>query len=1055
MDPFGNSGITPLLFENYGYDAFVTCAGRLPQMRLGHGDGLPKGSRWHWQQQLQNVWKGSGGSTIMQHIIEGMYMELSGDPYWPGHGYLWESGLPAVLLAAGEAPEQLARHAKRKFGATEAPFGTSPAVNASNLARLSADLVRRGRDYTQWYQTALSTDGRPTVFLPWGGDWTFSEDAHIMFKNMDQIVNYINAHSAELNATIKYGTLERYLDVVHGAGQGVATTSESKFTLPVVEGSFMGNDDDCCQAGDVKKVHSCWTGYYSSFPALKLAVRELDTALRHAEIASLLATPKAKAGEVQRWEAALGWGRHTQGIMQHHDALTGTGGATCDTEYHTMLANATQLCRNVVANASSAMLGIGAGEQLLLPVYPPKVIPTAPNTPAPGPIPGCASKQAKYDDCHTSDPDKCRAIGCCWTPHAKHYWCYRPSNRTAPPAPAPPGGSGGWPTDGTVLVLPASGELTIVAANSLGWARIDAAAFKVLSTSAAMVLTDAKTGQSVLAQLAPPEPVNASMTGAGSHAARHEAWAAWAASAFGAQTMSRLVFQVIMPALGAASYTLRAATAADVAADRVAISNVTVGDGKKPYVLDHNPKLRLEVSSSGLLNAVTVGAGVKPSPATTLPLNQDFVMYWGNGGRSAPSADNDGVGGDGGSESDAYVFSPQGSAASLARVSGAADRGFWPNTTANKPALTSSAILIAGPLFEEVSTAFAVGETALWQAVRVFNTIDGVGPPFSSGVEMAYLVEKLASNQDVMSRFSTPLKTNGLLHADEAGWTTRAHPREDNYDSLQSKISCNFHPSSGWAGVQSASGDGSMFMLTDRSRAVASTADGSFEYVIHRHADGGNGRGPSDGDDNAARGAVTLLFASSRETYMDSEGIRPLLALRRAHPTALLYTADAATGAAAKAGLPGLANGLPFSVHMFSLQRRAFQNGGGAGHVPDYPRDGMQGVLRLQGTQPKSCVRESSCSADASVTVDVAALFASSLLAADVAEGKLTETTLSLTKRPDQVRRRAWKGAGMSSFVTTPAGWRDLAAVSNSSKVRLVPEQIKSFVFAVGTEPTQ
>ena len=33
---------------------------------------------------------------------------------------------------------------------------------------------------------------------------------------------------------------------------------------------------------------------------------------------------------VDEWEAALGWGRHTAGILQHHDAVTGTGGSACD-----------------------------------------------------------------------------------------------------------------------------------------------------------------------------------------------------------------------------------------------------------------------------------------------------------------------------------------------------------------------------------------------------------------------------------------------------------------------------------------------------------------------------------------------------------------------------------------------------------------------------------------------------------------------------------------------------------------------------------------------------
>jgi hypothetical protein len=168
MDPFGNSGISPLLFDGYGFDSHVTCAGRLPTMRMGSspsGDG--KQTHWHWHQQLQNVWQSSGGASVFQHIIEGMYMELSGDPDWPGHGYLWESGLPAIVTNAGEEYEELDFHHRRKFGS--APhFKTSPPVNSSNLERLSKDLVRRARNNTQFYQ--FTSANRPTLFLPWGGE---------------------------------------------------------------------------------------------------------------------------------------------------------------------------------------------------------------------------------------------------------------------------------------------------------------------------------------------------------------------------------------------------------------------------------------------------------------------------------------------------------------------------------------------------------------------------------------------------------------------------------------------------------------------------------------------------------------------------------------------------------------------------------------------------------------------------------------------------------------------------------------------------------------------
>jgi hypothetical protein len=46
---------------------------------------------------------------------------------------------------------------------------------------------------------------------------------------------------------------------------------------------------------------------------------------------------------------------------------------------------------------------------------------------------------------------------------------------------------------------------------------------------------------------------------------------------------------------------------------------------------------------------------------------------------------------------------------------------------------------------------------------------------------------------------------------------------------------------SGWAAVQSYDGGSSVAVLTDRARGAASLGDGSLEYILHRHATGGNG----------------------------------------------------------------------------------------------------------------------------------------------------------------------------------------------------------------------
>ena len=54
MDPFGNSAISPLLFDGYGFDAHVVSGGRLPTYRLGNvawGEPYELQSTLCWTQQ--------------------------------------------------------------------------------------------------------------------------------------------------------------------------------------------------------------------------------------------------------------------------------------------------------------------------------------------------------------------------------------------------------------------------------------------------------------------------------------------------------------------------------------------------------------------------------------------------------------------------------------------------------------------------------------------------------------------------------------------------------------------------------------------------------------------------------------------------------------------------------------------------------------------------------------------------------------------------------------------------------------------------------------------
>jgi len=221
---------------------------------------------------------------------------------------------------------------------------------------------------------------------------------------------------------------------------------------------------------------------------------------------------------------------------------------------------------------------------------------------------------------------------------------------------------------------------------------------------------------------------------------------------------------------------------------------------------------------------------------------------------------------------------------------------------------------------------------------------------------------------------------------------------------------------------------------------VASLKDGDLEFVLHRHATGGNGRGPTDDDSSSARGTVSILPAPSRTTFKSGRGLRPVLALRRAHPPVVLYGLRSPHNRLPlmPASWSPLTQALPQSIHLFSLQRRAFLQGGGA--TPDYPRGSRsQGALRLQHIHQSA---RQECDPADNAWVELSTLFRKEVLRLDLG---LEERTLSMARRPYEVNRRSWRGVGLTGKVVTPSGWR--YASSNSTDVMLLPTQIRAFAF--------
>ena len=409
--------------------------------------------------------------------------------------------------------------------------------------------------------------------------------------------------------------------------------------------------------------------------------------------------------------------------------------------------------------------------------------------------------------------------------------------------------------------------------------------------------------------------------------------------------------------------------------------------------------------------------------------------------------------------------------------------GFWPSTQP-KPPYVGAVVRIVGPVVQEVSSVYGLQRAQghagtktplVWQALRTHSAPNTVPYYMKTDdyleavaaramvIDMEYLVEPLSTNQDLIVRFSSDIAAAGLLHVDEGGWTDAVHANKEDFFSAQSKIGCNLHPSSSYAELRALGADASLAVITDRPRGVVSLSDGQLELILHRHATGGDGRGPDDGDSSTARGMLSLLPASDTRSFATAQRLRPVLTLRHNHPPSVLVGHPLPPGAVRLSDAPGgaqawsgLRASLPPALHIFTLARRAFLRGGGA--TPDYPRsESRQGALRLQNlaapvrggcySGARSTKAEPACSNDVEVVVDLAAIFRPGL---GPRQGTIEERTLSLTQRPREVVRRSWRGAGKTGVMSTPAGWAhdDVMGVGNTTVV-LGPMRLRSFVFSL------
>ncbi|XP_034129785.1 lysosomal alpha-mannosidase-like isoform X7 [Drosophila guanche] len=164
------------------------------------------------------------------------------------------------------------------------------------------------------YAAKVAAKFRTThIMIPLGGDFQY-EDAHINYKNMDKLIKYVNERQADGSTyNLFYSTPACYLNSVH---EGLQTWPNK-------------TDDFFPYASDS---NSFWTGYYTSRPTQKRFERDGNHMLQTAKQLSVFADLKS-----EQQKEDLDYLRQIMGVMQHHDAITGTEKQAVSNDYDRLL----------------------------------------------------------------------------------------------------------------------------------------------------------------------------------------------------------------------------------------------------------------------------------------------------------------------------------------------------------------------------------------------------------------------------------------------------------------------------------------------------------------------------------------------------------------------------------------------------------------------------------------------------------------------------------------------------------------------------------------------
>ncbi|XP_074108776.1 lysosomal alpha-mannosidase II isoform X1 [Cotesia typhae] len=179
-------------------------------------------------------------------------------------------------------------------------------------------------NYTMYQSRFYQTNN---IIITMGGDFTYQQ-SEMYFMNLDKLIRYTNKiYGSEVN--VFYSTPSCYLK----------SLNEAQISWPSKSDDFFPYSSD---------PHAFWTGFFTSRPTLKFFERMGNNFLQITKQLSVLSSQMDSEGLIHFKEA--------MGVMQHHDAVTGTEKQHVAADYARLLSASFAYGTEIVSKAVSQIV---------------------------------------------------------------------------------------------------------------------------------------------------------------------------------------------------------------------------------------------------------------------------------------------------------------------------------------------------------------------------------------------------------------------------------------------------------------------------------------------------------------------------------------------------------------------------------------------------------------------------------------------------------------------------------------------------------------------------